>query len=118
MARQRFCKVCRNWHDLSEPWPLECSKLTTARSDIPAPAIIGDNLETPLQSMANGKYYTSKSSLRQSYLPSGNKAGIRYSEVGNDASAVAPKPRKPIVPSKEDIMPSVAKALSRTGIST
>lgn len=38
---QRFCKICRGWHDLDQPWPDEClPRVIKARSDLPVPQIM------------------------------------------------------------------------------
>lgn len=29
--RQRYCKVCDGWHDVSEPWPEECNPRASSR---------------------------------------------------------------------------------------
>lgn len=66
MARQRKCDVCPEWHDTDEPWPSACMghykrHLGVARSDLPSPAIIGDELPGgALECPADGKTYTSK----------------------------------------------------------
>lgn len=44
----------------------------------------GDDTE-PLQSAADGKWYTSKAAMRESYKASNNPRGITFEEVGNDA---------------------------------
>lgn len=38
----------------------------------------------PVQSMADGKFYTDAASLRATYKASGNPQGIDYIEVGNE----------------------------------
>lgn len=43
----------------------------------------GDDTE-PLQSAADGKWYTSKAAMRESYKASNNPRGITFEEVGND----------------------------------
>jgi hypothetical protein len=46
-------------------------------------AIISDHIE-PVQSMADGRTYDSKSALYRSYRADGNPQGIRYECVGNE----------------------------------
>lgn len=106
---ERFCRVCSSWHDLDEPWPLECyPKRDTARSDLPMPMIRLDTTE-PLRSMADGKVYTSKAAMRASYKASGNPQGIEYTEVGDDKSFVTPAPK----PLKRADRKSVREAVER-----
>lgn len=47
----------------------------------------------PVQSMVDGSWHTSRSSLRATYKPSGNKDGIRYVEIGDDPSRLKPRDR-------------------------
>lgn len=84
-----------------------------ARSHLPTPVVIGDNIE--LKSMADGKIYTSKAALRASYLPSGNPQGERYIEVGDEWDRKPPSPPKPKV-DRKGIRESVGKALSKVGV--
>jgi len=74
--------------------------------------IIQDTIQ-PIRSMADGKVYTSKSAMRQSYLPGGNPDGKRYIEIGDEApTRPAPKPR----PDRKAIKATVDKAFSRAGL--
>lgn len=45
----------------------------------------GDEQE-PIMSMADGKMYTSKAKMRESYKPGGNPQGATFVEVGDDQS--------------------------------
>lgn len=54
------------------------------RSSLPTPTVLNDTFDEPVQSMADGKMYTSKAAMRASYLPSGNPQGQRYIEIGDD----------------------------------
>ena len=83
------------------------------RSHLAAPSFVGDAIE-PTQSMVDGKYYTSKSALRSTYKPSGNKEGTRYIEVGNDPSVTRPTPK--LKPDRAAIRAAVRKAASRAGL--
>lgn len=76
--RYRICKQCGKLHALSE-WPVECEEFSA--SD--APYVISDNIE--IQSMHDGKHYTSKSRLRSEYRAHG------VEELGNDR----PTPTRP-----------------------
>lgn len=64
--------------DLNRPAPAP-----VAASDFPCPAIHSDQLLTPLQSMADGKWYDSKSEMLKSYRADGNPQGQNYEIVGD-----------------------------------
>lgn len=53
------------------------------RSDLTAPMVIGSFVE-PVQSMADGKWYSTKAGLAASHKASGNPQGVDYIELGND----------------------------------
>lgn len=113
--RQKFCRVCRGWHD-PENWPDNCRIADwTASSDYPAPMLINDTME-PTQSMVDGKFYTSKAKMRATYKPSGNREGKRYTEVGDDPSIMSPKPRPKTKPDRAAIKASVGRAFSQAGL--
>lgn len=75
------------------------------RSSLSAPMIMGDSIE--VKSMVDGKIYTSKAALRQSYRSKG------YVEVGNER---LDPPKKP-APDRKGISEAVGKAFNRVGIS-
>lgn len=104
MARERFCKVCKGWHN-PEAWPHNCMpERNWARSDVSAPMIIADHME-PVQSQLDGKMYDSKSRLRATYRDAG------MIEVGNDPARFRkPKPPKP---DRKAIKESIEKAEAR-----
>lgn len=81
-----------------------------AVSSLPSPMIISDHIET-VQSMADGNFYSSKSSLRKTYKPSGNPDGASYVELGNEKIS-APPAAKQVGSIKESIM----KAKQRIGL--
>lgn len=54
------------------------------RSDFAAPMIIGGFAE-PVQSMADGKWYSSKKALAASHRASGNPHGQDFIEVGTES---------------------------------
>lgn len=113
--RERFCRVCGGWHN-PEAWPHNCMpERNHAASSLPAPMLISDSME-PVQSMVDGKYYTSKAALRATYLPSGNKEGKRYVELGNDSSVTNPKPFKKPAPDRKAVKAAVRKAASQAGL--
>lgn len=64
--------------DLNRPKPAP-----VAKSDFPCPAIHSDNLLTPLQSMADGQWYDSKSEMMKTYRADGNPQGVNYEVVGD-----------------------------------
>lgn len=53
-----------------------------ASSGLPCPMVIRDSIDGDLQSMADGKWYDSKSALRRSYTADGNPQGRDYQEIG------------------------------------
>ncbi len=110
MPRQRLCKVCGGWHEL-DAWPSECVKETPdRRSHLSGPMLIRDEMDRPLQSMADGKYYTSKSAMRAEYKARG------FTEVGDDKAYTNPKPKKAPKVDRKAIRDSVDKAFSQAGL--
>jgi len=106
---ERFCRQCSKWHDLAEPWPVACYPVREiARSDLPMPMIKLDTTE-PLTSMADGKVYTSKAAMRESYKPGGNPQGMEYIEVGDDRSFVNPTPKAMPRPDRQAIREAVER---------
>jgi hypothetical protein len=76
MPHSRFCKVCKDFHDLDQPWPTACAgHFASARST--GPHIILDTME-PIRSMADGKMYDSKSVYTRSVKAHGCEI------IGND----------------------------------
>lgn len=49
----------------------------------PCPRILRE-FSDPVQSMADGKFYTSKTALASSYKASGNPRGEEFVEIGNE----------------------------------
>lgn len=89
MARSRFCKVCKDFHDLEEAWPSACYGHFATQSAGAGEArfyVQSDTIE-PFRSMADGKMYGSKSKYRADLKARG------LIEVGNDPQIAAPKPR-------------------------
>lgn len=77
---ERFCKVCRGWHDLDRPWPDNCRpERNLARSDLPTPQLIRDGLDS-VWNPVDGKVYDSKSA----YYGAVRRAGCEI--AGNDSS--------------------------------
>lgn len=56
-----------------------------ARSDFPTPMFTRD-FDEPVQSMADGKFYTSKAALARSHRAENNPHGQDFIELGNEAA--------------------------------
>lgn len=69
----------------------------------------GDDTE-PLQSAADGKWYTSKAAMRESYKASNNPRGINFEEVGDDPRYLAGTAPQRDLGSKADAATAVEKA--------
>lgn len=69
----------------------------------------GDETE-PLQSAADGKWYTSKAAMRESYKASNNPRGIAFEEVGDDKRYLSGAAPERDLGTKEDIAVAVDKA--------
>ena len=83
--------------------------------DLAAPMVQSDGMpDAPefVQSMATGKWYDSKSKLRQEYRDLGKV------EVGNDPSIVDPKPFKKPRSRREDLRPHLEKAISQVNLTS
>lgn len=113
MTRQLFDTVSREWLAPDEYYFRKAANSQLlARSDLPAPLIMGSDTIEPTQSMADGRYYTSKSSMRHSYKASGNPQGVQYTEVGNDPAwkrMERPQPK----PDHEGVKQAIEKAQAR-----
>lgn len=73
-------------------------------SELPFPMVMRDDMD-PVQSMLDGKMYTSKSALRATYKAAG------VIEIGNDPSRLKPRQRK--MPDRKKIKDTVEKAFAR-----
>jgi len=102
---ERFCRKCGKWHVVDE-WPVQCfAEPPKGASDaLPVPNFITDTME-PVQSMLDGKMYTSKSTLRGTYKAAG------MVEVGNDPARL--RPRQKPKPDRKAIRTSLEKATAR-----
>lgn len=78
----RLCKVCADWHDLEQPWPVKCNRHFAKSS---APYIISDVME-PTKHHGTGRMIGSK----RAFSAETRRAGMV--EMGNEV----PKPRKAI----------------------
>lgn len=84
MARSRFCRVCKEFHDLEQPWPEACAgHFGVQASD--APFVRADGMD-PVRSMVSGKLHDSKSA----YYAEVRRAGCEI--VGNDRNGYGPRP--------------------------
>lgn len=88
MSRSRFCRICRDFHDLEQAWPAECVGHFGAPTRA-GPHIISDTIE-PFRHMGTGEMYTSKSRYRADLKAQG------YTEVGNDRQTQRPAPKPPV----------------------
>lgn len=89
MARSRYCRVCREFHDLTEAWPTACYGHFGIKGDEAGFYVQSDTME-PIRSMADGKLYDSKSRYRQDLRARG------YREVGNDRMERRPTTLPPV----------------------
>lgn len=56
------------------------------RNPAPRPRINTSDEQPALMSYADGKMYTSKAAMRESYKPGGNPQGATFVEIGDDQS--------------------------------
>lgn len=61
-----------------------------AKSDLARPQIMKPFAE-PVQSMADGNYYSDAASLRRSYRADGNPRGIEFTEIGDYDAPIKPE---------------------------
>lgn len=102
--RQRYCRMCGNWHEL-EAWPIECFKVAKTASDtLPVPYFISDTMEPTLHPL-DQQHYTSKSTFERITREGG------YETVGNDPARLRPPPKPKA--DKKAIKDSVQKAMAR-----
>lgn len=74
------------------------------RAEFPTPMVISDCIE--IKSMADGRVYTSKATLRKSYRENG------YVEVGNEEMKMPPPPE----PDRKGIQEAIKTSFEKTGI--
>lgn len=99
----RLCRVCGGWHDPHE-WPAECTQAQESKAAaFPTPMVSGDTLSKPLQSMATGKWHTSKSAMRSEYRERG------FAEIGSERI-------RPAKQAEADNRPAIARVLKQHGI--
>ena len=83
----------------------EYQRQPVQRSSLPMPMVAFDTIEGGVESMVDGKIYTSKSALRRSYKAAG------VVEVGNDPQRFAKKERPKI--NRKKVKESLEKAAAR-----
>jgi hypothetical protein len=84
----------------------EYCRPTPNRSTLPMPHVMTDTMP-PVQSMASGRMYDSKSAIRAEYKRLG------MVELGNDVPMTPPAPKRP---RREDIKAAVGRAFSKAGL--
>lgn len=87
-------------------------KIAREESRKGSPAIIRDSFDKPVQSMADGNYYDSKSALAKTYLPSGNPQGERYECIGERVAQPFVKKRS----DREGREAAIKRAISEMGM--
>lgn len=61
----------------------------------------------PVQSMADGKWYSNPSDLRRSYKAENNPAGVDYIELGNEEVTYTPEPE----PTRGELKDEIRRAI-------
>lgn len=92
MSRSRFCKVCKDFHDVEVPWPADCIGHFAAPSAGAGEArfhVVSDSIPA-FRSMADGKMYDSKSRYRADLRARG------LVELGNDQVKRSTTPLPPV----------------------
>lgn len=90
--RSRFCKVCKDFHDMEAAWPDACAGHFAQQSAGAGEArfyVISDTI-APFRSMADGRVYESKSAYR------GDLKARGLIEVGNDQVKRSTTPAPPV----------------------
>lgn len=81
-----------DWSDMPTRSRREHITARHARADLPTPMIV-HGFSEPVQSMADGKYYTTKRALEASYRASGNPQGKEYECIGDDPMPEFKRPK-------------------------
>lgn len=89
MARSRFCRVCKDFHDLEQAWPSECVGHFGVRGEDAGFYVQSDTVDG-FRSMADGKMYDSKSKYRAELKARG------LVELGNDRIEQRPAHKTPV----------------------
>jgi len=90
---ERWCKVCKGWHDLEQPWPHNClpERNFNRASGIPIPQFARTSLDD-VWNPVNGKRYTCARAFERDVKASGSEI------IGNDSSLRNAKPKTPETP--------------------
>lgn len=99
--RERYCRVCRGWHDISVDWPVSCLGHFGQTRPSATIHVISDSMDM-LKHPATGHMTDSKSVFR------GHTKASGCIEVGNEPM----KPQKP-QHKLENPRVSIARALER-----
>jgi hypothetical protein len=101
---ERWCKVCRGWHDLDQPWPAECdTRDYSGRGSVPMPMVISDTMPET-ECLVDGRIYTSKRAMAATHRRSG------HVELGTEAYPVRKARQRP---PRAEIKASLEKAEAR-----
>lgn len=109
MSERYVAHPIRGLIPASEFYAEKYAERERARSGLSCPSVMTDTM-APVQSMLDGKLYDSKANLRATYKAAG------VTEVGNDSSVMAPKPRAMPTPDRTKIRASVEQAFSKAGL--
>lgn len=77
------------------------------RANFPLPMMVRSFAE-PVQSMADGKWYSSPSDLQRSYKAANNPAGVDYIELGNDDFKPQDAPEQTRAELRDEIKQAIA----------
>jgi hypothetical protein len=77
--------MSEGWHKTARGWRKVYSDRTARQSasEFPCPHLVRP-FSSPVQSMADGKFYDDPASLRATYKAQNNPQGVDYVEVGNE----------------------------------
>ena len=90
--KQGFDRIDWTGHEPRQRWRHTVPGVR--KQALPSPMLIRDDLDSEVQSFADGKFYSSKSAIRRTYRADGNPQGVEYVEVGNDYNAPIHTPPK------------------------
>lgn len=89
MARSRFCRICKDFHDVDQAWPQACVGHFGHQARDPGFYIQSDTMDG-IRSMADGRMYDSKSRYRADLKARG------LIEVGNERTTQRPSALPPV----------------------
>lgn len=108
--RSRFCRACLGLHDLSQPWPRECSahfQTTGPRSDMPCPVVIRDAMDGVICPI-NGQPYDSKRAFEKTVRDAGCVI------MGNEAPTTNKSPIVDVGGIEKDIATAIEQVNARS----